>query len=391
LTLAIATQDPNAVAETYVRAHMREIAPGRTVAIALNGSAPPFDIPFLDLSRALRSPVSSKALSLAALARTGYAGAISAAQESALDGFIGEHGVDRVYAEFGPTGCALRHYCKTRGLPLFVNFHGYDATVMPRNPLVRHAYRLLSRDAAGIVCGSEHFKTILEGLGFEGRQISVIPCGIDVDAFRAGENRDPDRVIAVGRLTAKKAPHLMLKAFAIAARRHPSLRLEVIGDGPMRAACERVVAEEGLAGRVVFFGAKDPDFVRARMAEAGLFVQHSVTAPNGDQESQGISLIEAMASSLPVVVTDHNGFRETVVEGETGFLTPEGDVGAMAERMMELIGDGALRARMAAAARARAETHFSATLAAERLRALLGVPSPAGRSGEGVSEVGRRA
>jgi len=378
LTLAIATQDPNAVAETYVRAHMRDIAPGRTVAIALNGSAPPFEIPFLNLSRKQRSLVGSKAASLSSFAKTGYAGAISETQERQLDRFVLSHGVDRIYAEFGPTGCALRHYCKTRDLPLFVNFHGYDGTVMPRSRLVRHAYRLLAEDVVGIVCGSEHFKSILVRLGFDPGQISVIPCGIDIEAFTVSENRDPDCVIAVGRLTEKKAPHLMLKAFAVASRRHPRLRLEVIGDGPMRRVCEQIVAQEGLAERVKFFGARKHDFVRERMSEAGLFIQHSITAPNGDQESQGISLIEAMASHLPVVVTDHNGFRETVIDGDTGFLTPEGDVERMARRLIELAGDRSLKSRMAAAARRRVEERFSVSMTTARLRTLLGLQGPQG-------------
>ena len=63
MTLAVVTQNPNAVAETYVRHHMREIAPGRTVAVALNGTAPPFEIPFLNLTRSTSNPLKAKARS----------------------------------------------------------------------------------------------------------------------------------------------------------------------------------------------------------------------------------------------------------------------------------------------------------------------------------------
>ena len=373
MTLAVVTQNPNAVAETYVRHHMREIAPGRTVAVALNGTAPPFEIPFLNLTRSPANPLRAKAQTLLSLLRSGYAGALLPAQEGQLDTFFAKHGVTTVYAEFGPTGCALRHYCRRRDLPLFVHFHGYDATVMPRSILIRHAYRQLARDAAGFMCGSRHFRRILEALGFPGERIWVIPCGVDVVAFRDSGQHDPDLVIAVGRLTVKKAPHLMLEAFALAAREHPQLRLEVIGDGPLRPQCEAVVAREGLQARVVFHGACGPDFVRARLSEAGVFVQHSVTAPNGDQESQGISLIEAMASGLPVVVTDHNGFCETVEQGESGFLVAERDVVSMAEHIGRLATDVQLRETMGKRARQVAVDLFSATGLTERLRKALGM------------------
>ena len=380
--LCIASLDPSHVSLTYVRQHISGIRPGRTVVLAMNGDPSGLGVPGMNASRTRPGRAVSKLRSLSALVRTGHTGGLTPSQERDLDNFFSSHDVDTVFAEFGPTGCALRHYCRSRGLPLFVNFHGYDATVMPRSPLVRYAYRLLARDAAGIVCGSEHFRGILQALGFRPDRISVIPCGIDVEAFGPSPDRDPSRIVAVGRLTPKKAPHLMIGAFAIAARQHPELTLDVVGDGPMRGICEQVIADEGLTGRVILHGAQDNDFVRARMSEAGQFVQHSITAPNGDQESQGISLIEAMASSLPVVATDHNGFRETVIDGETGFLTPEGDVEAMAQRLIELAADGRLRERMGQAARMRAEAKFTAAIAADRLKTLL-EPAPAHAPGPG--------
>ena len=167
----------------------------------------------------------------------------------------------------------------------------------------------------------------------------------------------------------------MLEAFALAAREHPQLRLEVIGDGPLRSQCEAVVAREGLQARVVFHGACGPDFVRARLSEAGVFVQHSVTAPNGDQESQGISLIEAMASGLPVVVTDHNGFCETVEQGVSGFLVAERDVVSIAKNIGRLVTDVELRETMGKRARQVVVERFSAVDLNGRLREVIGMQS----------------
>ena len=83
--------------------------------------------------------------------------------------------------------------------------------------------------------------------------------------------------------------------------------------------------------------------LKNKLAEASVFVQHSVVASNGDTESQGISLLEAMTASIPLVVTDHNGFKETVIEGETGYLVKERDIDSMAKKITLLLKNESLR------------------------------------------------
>ena len=371
MTLLVATQDPNAPAETYVRQHMRLIAPDHTVAVAMAGTgAPPLEIPFHKVSRP-SSPPLRKAQTALGLAQHGFAGAPMGAARASLKAFMRAQNVSVVLAEFGPTGAALRSLCKEMGIPLVVNFHGYDATVMPKSWMVRHAYRLLARDAAAIIGGSEHFCQRLVALGFPSERITVVPCGIETQRFGRSDHRTGRRLLALGRLTAKKAPHLTVQAVARARETVPDLTLDIIGDGPMRATCEAEIARLGLENIVTLHGAQDHDRVRAMLSEADIFLQHSVIAPNGDTESQGISLIEAMASYLPVVATDHNGFSETVVEAETGFLVPEGDVAAMADRIVNLLQNADMRSAMGQAGRKRAETVFDAGPVTQRMRHVL--------------------
>lgn len=371
--LAIVTIDPDAPAETYVRQHMRLIAPGRTVAVGLGARGrPQLAVPFLAVV-ATRSRLRSLVNRLVA----GYSGAVTGRQARRLADFFAAHDVGAVFAEFGPTGCAMRRFCVQRGLPLFVNFHGFDATVMPRRASVRRAYRQLARDADGIVCGSLHFKAKLVALGFPAERVHVVPCGVEGDTFtRSPSCAIPGRIVAVGRLTPKKAPHLTLAAFAAARERLGDLTLEIVGGGPLEEEIRRTVAERGLGDCVTVHGTRDHAFVKDALARACLFVQHSVTAPNGDEESQGISLLEAMASGLPVVTTRHNGFPETVVEGETGLLCAEGDAAGMAEAIVSLMADPARAAAFGAAGRERAARYEAAALAA-RLNQL--VFAPAGR------------
>lgn len=363
--LAIATQNPDAVAETYVRQHVRRLAPGRTALVGLACTEEPtLGVPVLCLT-----PTRGKLQSLTNLLRTGYPGGVTGAAARELDRFVGSHGIEVVLAEFGPTGAALRAFCKSRGLPLHVFFHGYDATVMPRSATVRHAYRLLARDADGFVCGSHYFKAKLERLGFPGERIAVAPGGVELSDFAPTADRDPKLVVGVGRLTAKKAPQHTIAAFAKARESVPDLKLEIVGGGPLEAECQALVAR--LGDGVTLHGARDHAFVKALLARAGIFVQHSVTAPNGDEESQGISLLEAMASGLPVVTTRHNGFPETVIDGETGLLSDEHDVAAMAANIVRIAQSDEMRIAFGAAGRRRAEEAFEAGALAAKLRAHL--------------------
>ena len=115
----------------------------------------------------------------------------------------------------------------------------------------------------------------------------MIPCGIHSDDFGAAAERDGHTVIAVGRLTAKKAPDLAIRAFALARRQVPGLRLEMIGDGPKRGACEAMITELGLADSVTLRGALDHSQVKSSLSRADIFIQHSIVAPNGDTGVRG--------------------------------------------------------------------------------------------------------
>ncbi|MEL6828560.1 MAG: glycosyltransferase family 4 protein [Pseudomonadota bacterium] len=350
---------------------MTLVAPGRTVGIGLacaKGSMS--ELPMFCVDWGQRGLV-GKLGRLLALLRTGYAPSLPINEERRLKAFLRQHRVTAILAEFGTSGCALRSFCKRTGIKLFVNFHGHDATVLGQRPHMRFAYRLLAKDADGIICGSRHFSEIVEDLGFPRRKISIIPCGVETDTFRTDVPKDMKRVVAVGRLTRKKRPDLAIRAFAHAHAKDLSLRLDIIGDGDQRDACETVIRELNVENAVTLHGAQPHSFVKDLVAKAGLFVQHSMTAENGDQESQGISLIEAMASGLPVVTTDHNGFSETVIDGETGLLSPEGDVAAMANNLSELARDTERARRFGAAGRARVEARYDAEVVSKQLASLV--------------------
>jgi glycosyltransferase involved in cell wall biosynthesis len=98
-----------------------------------------------------------------------------------------------------------------------------------------------------------------------------------------------------------------------------------------------------------------------------LLAAPSVTARDGDAEGLPNVIVEAAASALPVVGTDHSGIPEAIVEGETGFIVPERDSERLAARILAILSDPARRGRMGAAARAMAEQRFDFACQMRRL------------------------
>ena len=121
-------------------------------------------------------------------------------------------------------------------------------------------------------------------------------------------------------------------------------------------------------------GAQSSDYLAQLLRRGSLFIQHSVTAQNGDTEGLGVAILEAMASALPVVFTRHSGIPEAVEESVTGLLVEERDLKAMASAMSELLENPDRAVAMGVAGRKRVLAHFTQKQARDRLRAVMGFP-----------------
>jgi glycosyltransferase involved in cell wall biosynthesis len=182
----------------------------------------------------------------------------------------------------------------------------------------------------------------------------------------------------VGRLVEKKAPHLTIEAFGRIAHQYPQAQLDIIGDGPLAGRCHALVQQLGLRERVHMHGVRSSEYVARLMGEVSLFVQHSLTAPNGDTEGLPVTILEAMASALPVVSTWHSGIPEAVRNGITGLLVEERDVEGMAASMATVLDNPRRAAAMGAAGRERVLRHFTLEQTRDRLRSIMGFsPIPA--------------
>lgn len=376
--LAIAAPSLDWPSETFIRAHIEHLAPGRTALICQHPPAVPPDAPLLtDMRRAPpKDTLGGK------LWRYGM-GVRELVTEAGLPprdrdrvaAFLRDHGVEAVLAEYGWVGAQLLGAVRAAGARLYVHFHGNDATELPRHWHWRRRYRQLTAAADGVIVPSHFLAGRLRALGCPDAKLHVSPNGVDPDRFRP-TRREPGRVVAVGRLVEKKAPHLTLRAFAQARAAVSEAHLDLVGDGELRPLCERLIDELDLGAAVTLHGFQPPEVVAELMSRAAIFAQHSVTGANGDTESFGVALVEAQACALPVVATRHNGFVDTIADGLTGLLVDEHDVAGMAAALAALLRDRDRAAAMGAAGRERVLAHFTHGHVRQRLLTIMDLDDP---------------
>ncbi len=251
------------------------------------------------------------------------------------------------------------------GAPVVGTFHAFAESSRLFDvaaPIVRPVWNRLAARVAVSGAAAAFVRSRLGG------EVSVVPNGLDVDAFASAEPA-PDlpagrRLLWVGRLDRQKGFRVVLRAFESIVRTHPDAVLVVAGDGGDRGLVD--VMPPAVRARVVMLGAVPHERLPPYQAAAELFL-----SPATGQESFGYVLVEAMAAGLPVVASDIAGYREVVRDGVEGLLVRPSDPEALATAVRTVLDDRALAARLAEAGRARAR-EFSWKRVADRLEALYG-------------------
>jgi colanic acid/amylovoran biosynthesis glycosyltransferase len=335
MTLAVCVPVVGQPSESFLRRHVAELLPGRTVVIA-------------------RRPAPADVATWSAQVPTLWLDALvdewgGVREQAAVRDFLREHGVRAVLAEYLDIWLPFLPTFAQAGVRCVAHAHGYDVSVRLREEHWRSAY-LDYRGTAEVVTMSQCNRARLLDLGLAPEQVHVVPYGVDVPVAQSRPHGDPVHVLAVGRLVGKKSPLTTLEACRRAVALGARLHLTVIGDGPLRDELQQAATAAELT--VELPGARPHDEVLAAMRDADVFVQHSVTDDkSGDEEGLPVAILEAMAHGLPVVSTRHAGIPEAVVEGLSGFLVDEHDVDAMAEHLSVLAADPDLRHRFGAAGR----------------------------------------
>ncbi len=356
--LAIFTPCLGATSETFITNHVKHLAPRRTVVVTgeiVDKSwcrTPVLQIPFTnDPSR------------------------FKPETEQAVLDFLKDHQVTHILCEYGCTGTEMVILNdQVAQLPIYVHFHGYDVSQELRKKKTVSYYQWMGDHVSAIITDTSLQKQRLVDIGVKGSNIHIIPYGVPVPETSATPDTTPCRFICVGRLVPKKAPLVLLDAFARAHQDHPEMTLDLVGAGPLMEEVRAFVHAENLQTAVTLHGAIENSKVKRLMDRSCVYVQHSVTDPvSGDAEGLPVAILEAAAAGLPVVATRHEGIPDEVEHGVTGYLVAEFDADAMAAHMAQLAQDQELRIAMGAAARQKIQSGFTLTREIHSLRALMGL------------------
>lgn len=237
------------------------------------------------------------------------------------------------------------------------------------------AHRWAHRQVAACIAVSAETAREARALGIPQARIHAIGNGVDTAILRpaVADVRRQARwqralgdglvALAVGRLAVEKHPLGMLQAWGLALPRLPAgARLIWVGDGPLRPAVAACIEQLGLGQSVHLAGHAED--VPAWLATADLFVLSS------HNEGMANTLLEAMACGLPSVATAVSGVPQLLGESGAGRVVPIGDLAALADAIVDLAGDAAVRARMGAQARATVEADYAIDVVVQRMLAV---------------------
>ena len=158
----------------------------------------------------------------------------------------------------------------------------------------------------------------------------------------------------------KKAPLITIRAFEKASLECPNLHLDFVGDGVLFSTVEDYVEKSQLVDKMTLHGSQPNNVVLDMMQRAQIFLQHSMTDPQtGNEEGLPVAILEAMANGLPIVTSKHAGIPEAVVSGANGYLVNERDENSMAQCIIDLYNDSAMREKLGRNSWLRAKGNFS--------------------------------
>lgn len=280
---------------------------------------------------------------------------------------------------------AMAHYyavLASLGLPVKCRIntrHGMGGRTRSGRQEWLYRQSLRGTDYAVAVCEAARQRFAADGMRPR-RALLSVPNGIRLDRFRPADDVARQSLVAelglptgsriigtVGRLQPVKDHALLLRAFAKVRVQVPEAALVIVGDGPLRAALEAQAEQAGLSDAVRFMGDRH-DVPR-------LLTGMEVFALTSTSEGYSVALLEACASSLPIVATDVGGNREIVRHGINGRLVPSGDTAAIATALIALLRGGEQAAAMGRAGYAWAQAEASFRTMAERYHGLYDVSS----------------
>lgn len=248
--------------------------------------------------------------------------------------------------------------------PFVTTFYGQDSSkyIQEKGQTV---YDRLKNETRHLFTMTKEMTQRMIRFGFPVEKVHELYTGLILKNFyfkeRSYRSGEKFKIVFIGRFVEKKGVPDLLRATGIVVKSHPHIEVHVFGGGndfKLNEEIKHIVREEGIEPHVIFHGMTSNNIVRKMLYDMHLSVQLSKTATNGDTDDLPVAILEAQATGLPVVSTRHVGIPDGVLDGETGFLVPEGDYRAAAEKIMYFIEHPEIIPKMSRRARAFIEERF---------------------------------
>jgi glycosyltransferase involved in cell wall biosynthesis len=273
--------------------------------------------------------------------------------------------------QFGTTALSIKDALDPDKQRIFVHVHGHDT----QEELCPSGYRdeitrLLSSRITTI-CNSYETFSRLTKWGVPTDNLVVKYMGVPLPDIETREH-DNFVILFLGRLVDCKSPDRTIQAFELACEKGLKAQLIIAGDGPLRITCELLKARSKWKDAITMLGEVSWEQGKPLYEQADMFTQHAMVGElTGQVEAFGVSIVEAMATALPVSTCLIGGISETVIEGETGLIFEPQNIEQQAETFLKLAHDKELRKRLGANARQRVKEHFSIDIEARNLLRIL--------------------
>ena len=281
---------------------------------------------------------------------------ISGSEVHEVERALIESDAQLLHIYFGHIAVLLRPLIRHWPKRTIVSFHGADVLVDMQKTMYRRTTEEMLSLVRLVLVRSESLRQAVINLGCAPEKIEIQRTGIPLDQFPFRERNVPDRggwrLLQAGRLIKKKGFQTTLQAFARFRREFPASKLIIAGEGPQLGELQSLARALEIASAVDFTGFVSQEKLRELFYSSHFFLHPSETGPDGNQEGVPNSMLEAMATGLPVFATRHGGIPEAVEDNISGILVEEGDDESLGPALIDCAKDSA---RLAAIGRAASE------------------------------------
>jgi colanic acid/amylovoran biosynthesis glycosyltransferase len=255
-----------------------------------------------------------------------------------------------IHLHFGPDGMLIAPSARRLDVPLVLTCHGFDVMTDDHKSKDKLAQRWVKQrakvfeQASLAIGGSDFVCDRLSSLGVPDSKLRRHYIGVDLSLFaEPSPASDRSGVLFVGRLLPHKGITDVIRAMSMN-ETTAATELMVIGDGPLRATCEAMAREPGVAAR--FLGRQGPAPARSWMQRSAVLCRPSEKAAAGGREALGLVVVEAQGCGTPVVGYRSGGVAEAVRDSVSALLVEEGDVPALSEALRLVLSDEVTRLNM---------------------------------------------